>query len=121
MSKRAPIQVIAFEDEVDLRSIIAQTPFLKSLAARHKMTNGDALVFANRAGTRFRLVLQVQKLLMVCVPQIDKTRNLSMFLEISEALASLAGVESRVRLDLEQLRKHTDARIKMEKPVRRSR
>jgi hypothetical protein len=66
-------------------------------------------------------VLQVQKLLMICVPQIDKTRNLSMFLEISEALASLAGVKSEVRLDLEQLRKHTNARIKMLKPVRRSR
>lgn len=113
MQKRASLQIVAFYDEIDLRSIIAQSLFLKKVADDHRLQNGQAICYTNKKQDRFRLVMQVKKFVAVVTPEIDKTRNLSLYLHISETLASLAGVNSDVAVSLEHLQAATMQRMRV--------
>jgi len=107
--KKPAITVVHYDDNVDLRSIVAQAPFLKSVARGFGLKNGDAVLYTNKAQTRFRLVLCVVDSLFVCVPEMDEKGRLSTYLRISETLARLARVDPQIKLG--ELKAKTGKRI----------
>jgi len=107
------MQIIACEDRTDLRTIISKSKFLHRVAKEYRLRNDQAVCFTNKALTRFRLVFKVGKALFMCIPEIDDTEKHSVYLKISEQLAVLAGIKSRIKFDF--FRDHTKGRILRQK------
>jgi hypothetical protein len=85
-------------DEMDLRGIIAQADFLRKEAKKHHLEHGECVVYTNKKLTRFRLVLRINEATFMCIPEIDNTK-LSVYLNVSEQLARLAGREAKIKLE----------------------
>jgi hypothetical protein len=104
------MRIIACEDKTDLRTIITKSAFLRKVEKQYKLKSNQAVCFTNKAMTRFRLVFKVSKALFMCVPEIDEQAQYSVYLKISEQLAKLAGIRSRIKFDL--FKDNTKKRIK---------
>ena len=111
------MRVIAAEDRVDLRTIVARGKFLKKMERTYRIKDNEAICFTNKALTRFRLIFKVNKILFMCIPEIDEQAKHSVYLKISEQLAVLTGVEERIKFDL--YAKLTKARIARQRKKRR--
>ena len=90
------IKVVAYEDNIDLRTITSNSGFLKKIANRYKMKNKQIAfaVFTNKARTRFRLVSKISNLLMMSIPEIDTAQKHSVYLKVNETIAALADIEA---------------------------
>jgi len=96
------IKIVAYEDNVDLRTITSNTAFLRKIATRYKMNSKTIAfaVFTNKARTRFRLVSKIADLLMMSIPEIDIARKHSVYLKVNETIAALSNIEAiSVRLN----------------------
>lgn len=96
-------------DYIDLRSIVAQSPFLRREAEKHELKHGECIVYTNAMLTRFRLILKVGDAVLMCIPEIDVESKRSVYLHISEELSKLAGRSAQIKLD--QIRQITTDRI----------
>lgn len=118
---RAPIRIVGYTAKVDLRKCTARKKYLDKLARHFKMKNGDAICFTNKLQNRFRLVLKLNNMMFMCVPEIDNQDNkLSIYLRVSEELSRLAGLRGP-RIELELLAQSTQERITRRAALRRSR
>jgi hypothetical protein len=95
---------------MDLRFVVARSTYLKKIAELFKLRNNEAVCSTNKALTRFRLVLKINKSIFMCIPEIDEQSKLSIFLRISEELARLA--DSSTKLELKIISKGAKERIK---------
>lgn len=109
------------EDEIDLRTVSARTTFLKRMDRNYKMKDLDVVCFTNKLRTRFRLVLKVRDVMLMCVPEVeaDQRRKYSMYLRVSESLAKLGGLATAV-VKLGDLTDFTKERIVRIKKRRKS-
>lgn len=91
------MRIIACEDQIDLRTITSQSKFLARTAKHYKLKTNQAVCYTNKAFTRFRLVMKMGKALFMGIPEIDDSDKYSMYLKISEELARIAGIETRIK------------------------
>lgn len=112
-ARRPTIQVVAYYEDVDLRFVSAVSATLNKISDGHDLKDGDAIVYTNVKQSRFRLILRVGGMCMVCAPERDASdSDLSIYLRISEALASLAQVKTVFQVNLKALKEMTEKRIK---------
>jgi hypothetical protein len=119
------MKIVACEDRVDLRTIVSKSAFLNLVCTEFNLKNGQAVCFTNKAMTRFRLVFKVSNVLFMCIPEIDEKSQYSVYLKISETLAKLAGIRTRVKFDFfaeynKKRIKRQDARKKSAKKAKRA-
>jgi hypothetical protein len=111
------MRIIYLEEDVDLRTINANQNCLKRIEKEYSLkNNGEAACFTNVAHTRFRLVVRLRGLLFLCIPQIDKDNNLSIYLVISETLAAMS--KSPQRIALQKIKEETAERMRKIKEKR---
>jgi len=119
--KKSPIRIVGYTSRVDLRKCTARKNYLDKLAKHFKMKNGEAICFTNKAQNRFRLVMKMNDMMFMCVPEIDNQDNkLSIYLRVSEELSRLAGLREP-RIELELLANSTRERITRRAALRRRR
>lgn len=106
------LRIMGYEDDVDLRTVSARTTRLRSIARKYKLQDLGVVVFTNRVRTRFRLVLQIRGLVLVCSPEVEMSskNKYSMYLRVSDALARLGGLTSDV-VELKKVGEYTEQRI----------
>ena len=97
------IRIVEYFDCYDLRSVTAQSDFLRQHMNTYKLKHMDAILFTNAVETRFRLILNLHGLPLLCTPEIDERTNYSLYLKISETMEQLSGVR-RVEVGLRNLR-----------------
>lgn len=114
------LRIKGCEDEIDLRTISARTSLLKKMERRYKMRDLDVVCFTNRVRTRFRLILKIRGLMLMCVPEIDDKTKYSTYLRVNETLARLGGLATAV-VQLDDLATFTKERIKRIKTRKKSR
>jgi hypothetical protein len=114
------LRIAECEDDIDLRTISARTTFLRRLDRRYKLKDLDVVCFTNKARTRFRLVMKMRTLLMMCVPEIDDQTKHSTYLRVNETLARLGGLKSAI-VKLDELSTFTKARIERIKKIKQGR
>jgi hypothetical protein len=56
------------------------------------MQHLDAVLYTNQLITRFRLVMAIDGVGFLCIPEIDEMSKHSLYLKISEVLSRLSGV-----------------------------
>lgn len=113
-ARRPAIQVVAYYEDIDLRFVSAVSTKLNEIADGHELQDGDAIVYTNCKQSRFRLVVRVAGMCMVCAPERDAgDSDLSIYLRISEALARLARVKTVFQVNLKALKAATEKRIKV--------
>lgn len=96
--ERTQIRIVDVLDEYDLRKVISQKAYLKTIVDQFKLQDMEAVLFTNRNLTRFRMVLRVRDTPYVCAPNIDKQEQHSLFLKISEELCHLAKSETVIKI-----------------------
>jgi len=114
------LRIKGCEDEVDLRTVSARVSLLRRVERKYKMNDLDVVCFTNRLRTRFRLVLKVRRVMLMCVPEIDDKTKYSTYLRVNEALAHLGGLSTAV-LKLDELADYTKTRIGRIKKRKKSR
>jgi hypothetical protein len=113
------MRITSYTDGIDLRTVVSKSTYLKRMAGRFNLKNGEAACFTNKAQTRFRLIFKLNSTVLLCLPEIDEKNQYSIYLRISDELAKLAGLRSpKVKLQL--LNKKTKERIeKQQKRLRK--
>lgn len=96
-------------DYIDLRSVVAQSSFLRREAKKHALKHGECIVYTNAALTRFRLILKIRDAALMCIPEIDMGSKRSAYLHVSEELSKLAGRDAQIKLS--QIQQVTADRI----------
>jgi hypothetical protein len=86
-------------DQVDLRKVLSRSSFLLNVAKTYNLRDGEAVAYTNKAHTRWRLVLRLNTLTLMCQPEVDDKTKLSTYLRISEALAAVAGTDAVVEVN----------------------
>jgi len=105
------MRIVTCTDNVDLRTVVSKSGYLRNVADRYHLRGNEAACFTNKAQTRFRLVFKVKNSVFLCIPEIDDSNRLSVFLRISEELAHLAGLkDTRIKLSL--IKQGAETRIK---------
>ncbi len=105
------LSVVGFEDDVDLRTISGRSSFLRRVERSYKMKDLGVVCFTNKVHTRFRLVLKIRGVMLMCVPEIDDKTKYSTYLRVNEALTHLGGLSSPL-IELDNLSSFTKGRIK---------
>jgi hypothetical protein len=108
------MRITGYYDEYDLRMVVGKSQYLRRMARYHKLKNNEAICFTNRALTRFRLILKINDSLFMCIPEIDEQNKLSVYLRISEELASMASMQKNV-IQLNLVSDKTRKRIALRK------
>jgi len=121
--KKQYLNIVYFADDIDLRTVTAQSTYLRRTARMFDLQPYECLCYTNRARTRFRLILKTDGgpgAVFLCIPEIDQKSKYSVYLRISETLASLTGVSS-IQLKLDELQEYTEERIVRSKLYRKAR
>ncbi len=114
------LQIVGCEDETDLRTVSARTTFLRRTDRKYKMKDLSAVCYTNRLRTRFRLVVKMKGLLLMCVPEVDDKQKYSTYLRISETLTRLGGLSTAI-VKLDELKDFTKERITTQQNRKKSR
>jgi hypothetical protein len=86
------IRIVQSFDCIDLRTITSQSAFLQETIKKYHMQHLDAVLYTNQLITRFRLVMAIDGVGFLCIPEIDEMSKHSLYLKISEVLSRLSGV-----------------------------
>ena len=116
------LTIIAAEDEIDLRTVVAQSTYLRRIARKYRLEQNECVCFTNKARTRFRIVFKVggsTDAVFLCIPEIDQKSKYSVYLKMSETLAYLTGV-SQVQVMFGDLAEFTKGRIQRRNKRRRA-
>lgn len=124
MAKRneKPFTLIGYTDKQDLRKITKNTRFLKRQERSFGMNNGDAVLFVNTAFTLFRIVWKTSDKMWLLQPESGEgTKQLSVYLRISEELTNLSDAMVTVNLNdvIELTQKRIARRKEMQKRQKR--
>ena len=114
------LKIAECEDDIDLRTISARATFLRRLERRYKLKDLDVVCFTNKTRTRFRLVLKIRGLMLMCVPEVDDRTKYSTYLRVNETLTRLGGLKSAI-VKLDKLSDFTKTRIARIKKRERNR
>jgi hypothetical protein len=107
------LTIVHAEDEVDLRTVVAQSVYLRRISHKYSLKPYECVCFTNKARTRFRLIFKVggsADAVFLCIPEIDMKSKYSVYLKVSEVLARLTGV-SRIQVMMGDLADFTKGRI----------
>lgn len=127
MAKQQHLTVVHAEDEVDLRTVVSQSAYLRRVAAKYNLKPFECVCFTNKARTRFRLVFKISSvgdkngpgMIFMCIPEIDQKSKYSVYLRISESLAELSGL-ARVQTVFNDLSEYTRERMRRAAKRRKS-
>lgn len=97
------ISIMAVVDEYDLRKVISQRTYVEKVMFDFNLQHLEAVLFTNRALTRFRMIIRIFNTGYVCAPYIDKDDQHSLYLKINAELSLMANLDCRVKI--EDLRK----------------
>jgi len=107
------LTIVAALDDIDLRTVVARSAYLRRVSRKWNLAPYECVCFTNKARTRFRLVFNVggsANSVFLCIPEIDQKSKYSVYLKMSETLASLTDISS-VQVMFEDLADHTKGRI----------
>lgn len=116
------LTIVHAEDETDLRTVVAQSTYLRRIARKYGLQQNECVCFTNKARTRFRLVFKVggsANAVFLCIPEIDQKSKYSVYLKMSETLAYLTGV-SQIQVMFSDLADFTKGRIQRSNKRRRA-
>lgn len=111
------IRIVSVKTHFDLRTLKSTNDFLWVVVKQHKLRSGEAVVFANKDLTRYRMVLRIGSVATLCTPHIDTGRGREVFRAVTKKFATVcANSESaQVFQDLKDL---VDVRIENQKKWR---
>lgn len=97
-----PLEVVAWERDIDLRTVSHQAKFLKSIAKRYNLVNGQTVLYSNTAWDRFRAVMVVNGLPVLILFPVDETYELrkKLFEQVAEWLTHTYRVRASVQKGL---------------------
>lgn len=72
--------------EYNLNELTLQTPVIAKLAKKHKLQNGECIVFTNRTYKRFRILEKRNGAFWIRAGQIDKTDERGMYLILLDSI-----------------------------------
>lgn len=117
MATRSKIRVVDVMDLVDLRRVVSRRTFLREVATEHGLQTNQAVAYTNKAHTRWRLVLQMSSLLVMCQCEVEETNQFATYLRITEGLASMTSHEQLIEVN--RLVDYTKERIRRNKKRQR--
>lgn len=88
-SNASPLEIIEFVSESNLREVSWNQKFLEGVKQEYKIKHRQAVVFANVAQDRFRLVANFYGLAVLVLPPIDPQDRISLYLKISQFLGKM--------------------------------
>lgn len=77
----SPLTIVGYEDNCNLRELSWNETVLEKVKRDHNLAHGEAVIFANEARTRFRLVASVFGMPMLILPPIDPEDKTSLYLK----------------------------------------
>lgn len=112
----APLTLIGYEDDVDLRSVSWNQELLENEAREWKLQHGQAVVYSNVAKNKVRLIAVFYGMSVLILPPIDPNDKISLYLRINEFLRRFVhqGPGAALSRDkMEKLVSHIDEEIEM--------
>jgi hypothetical protein len=97
-----PLELVAWEHEVDLRTVSHKAAWLKKVAKKYKLKNGQAVLYSNKAWDRFRAVQLINGLPIVLLFPVEETYELrhALFEQIAAWLVSSYKMPKKLTKDL---------------------
>jgi hypothetical protein len=118
------LTIVHAEDEVDLRTVVARSAYLRRIASKYSLKPYECVCFTNKKRTRFRLILRVSGdpgAVFLCIPEIDEKSKYSIYLKVSETLARLTGLQDIKVHFFDELTEYTKRRIQRSKAWHKAR
>jgi len=89
--KIAPISIVGYEDDANLREISWNQGFLESVKKEWELKHCQAVLFVNKAHDRFRLVVCFYNFTVLMLPPVDQEDRVSLYLKVSQFLKKFTG------------------------------
>lgn len=102
----SPLTIVGYEDGCNLRNLSWNKRALEKVKNSYDLLHGEAVIFANTARTRFRLVASFYGMPMLILPPIDPLDRTSLYLKEAQYLR-------KFRIDNEDLVECLNAEIEM--------
>ena len=81
--KKSPIEIVACEEDVNLREVGWSQLFLDKVHKEYALSHKEAVLYVNAARTKFRLVTCFYGQTVLVLPPIDHNDPLSIYLKVS--------------------------------------
>lgn len=107
-----PINIIAYEEDSNLREVSWSQLFLETVKKEYKLRHGQAVLYRNVAQDRWRLVACFYGLAVLILPPVDKEARLSLDLEVSRFLRKFSGNHSKTDAWINQNVERNTKRLK---------
>ena len=85
-TQSSPLTIVGYEDNCNLRELSWNTKTLEKLKTSYDLAHGEAVIFANEARTKFRLVASFFGMPMLILPPIDPEDKTSLYLKEAQFL-----------------------------------
>lgn len=118
LERTTPIEIVAYEEETNLRTITWNQMFLESVRDAHKLKHRQAILYINCAQDRFRLVVCFYGLAVLVLPPTSAEERLSLYIKVSEFLRKFAsakssGMDKLIEEEIDNAKRRIDLRNRM--------
>jgi hypothetical protein len=93
--RTTPIEIVAYEEETNLRTITWNQRFLDSVREEHNLKHRQAILYVNGAQDRFRLVACFYGLAVLVLPPTSTEERLSIYIKVGEFLRRLSSPKAK--------------------------
>jgi len=112
----APIDIVGFEEDTNLREVSWNQKYLDGVKAEWKLKHCQAILYVNKAHDRFRLVVCFYGFALLMLPPVNHEERISLYLKVSQFLRRFAKYGDAVKL-LDSEIESTHARIERRKKM----
>lgn len=97
-----PLELVAWEREIDLRTVSHRASWLKDVVKKYQLKNGQAVLYSNGAWDRFRAIQLINGLPVVLLFPVEETYELrhALFEQIAAWLVSSYKMPRNIKGDL---------------------
>jgi len=119
-----PIDIVDYVDDQNLVQVSWNQRFLEDVKKLYKLKHQQAVLFANKAKDRFRLVACFYDLAVLILPPVDPERRLSLYLLVSQFLRRMHNTKETaeyVDSEIEMAKQRIERRAKIAADARKRR
>lgn len=102
----SPVRIVGYEDQCNLRELSWNQKALERIKTGYDLLHGEGVIFANKARTRFRLVIVFHGMPYLVLPPIDPKDKVSLYLKEAQFLR-------KFRITSETILKYIDEEIEL--------
>jgi hypothetical protein len=111
---KRPIDIVAYEDDANLREVSWNQLFLEAVQTEYRLTHGQAVLYRNVAQNRWRLVACFYGIAVLILPPVDKEARLTLDLEISRFLRKFStGFDAGMELLDKEIKRNKERTARM--------